>query len=95
MSPAERKSGVPNFDYSGVYGLLLVNFAIFAADHFLHAPWVSGLYLNHARPAWWQYLTAAFCHGSWQHLSNNAFMLLVFGRIVEEEVIAIATRSQD
>lgn len=85
---AERRGTVPNFDYNGVYQLLLVNFLIFAADHLFHLPGVSQLYLNHTHPRWWQYLTAAFCHGSWAHISNNAFMLLVFGRIVEEEVIA-------
>ncbi len=33
----------------------------------------------------WQFITAAFAHASWEHLSSNIFMLYVFGRIVEEE----------
>lgn len=32
-----------------------------------------------------QFLTSAFCHGSWAHLRGNSFFLLIFGRIVEEE----------
>lgn len=32
-----------------------------------------------------QFLTCCFCHSSWEHLSTNMFMLLVFGRYVEEE----------
>lgn len=35
-----------------------------------------------ARP---QFVTATFMHANWQHLSSNAFALLVFGRMVEEE----------
>ena len=34
---------------------------------------------------WVQFLTSAFCHHDFNHLSSNAFMLYVFGRIVEEE----------
>ena len=29
--------------------------------------------------------SCAFCHVGWEHLSNNLFLLFVFGRIVEEE----------
>lgn len=32
-----------------------------------------------------QFVTATFMHANWQHLSSNAFALLVFGRMVEEE----------
>jgi membrane associated rhomboid family serine protease len=58
----------------------------FAQDHVLHFPAVSGLlYLQHTRWHWWQLVTCAFCHGSWDHLSSNLFFLLVFGKQVEEE----------
>ncbi len=30
-----------------------------------------------------QFVTATFMHANWQHLSSNAFSLLVFGRMVE------------
>jgi len=32
-----------------------------------------------------QFCTAIFAHANWEHLSSNAFALLVFGRMVEEE----------
>lgn len=69
----------------GVFWLLLVNLVLFAADYVFKAPWVSSLYLWHRAPHWWQFLTAAFCHASWDHLSSNLFMLYTFGKIVEEE----------
>lgn len=74
--------------YNGVFALLLLNFIVFFADKALKLPSIAALYLHHSQPHWWQYLTAAFCHASWQHISGNAFMLLIFGRIVEEEVNA-------
>jgi len=66
--------------------LLLLNALLFVADHVLHQRWVGSLlYLHHAAPQWWQFLTCTFCHASWAHLSSNAFFLLVFGKAVEEE----------
>ena len=82
----QKQRSNQNLGYSGVFSLLLVNFALFIASHVIHVPWVSALYLQHSHPRWWQYVTSAFCHASWEHLSSNAFMLLIFGRIVEEEV---------
>lgn len=73
-----------NTAYNGVFLLLLLNCAFYAADHLAGLP-VSKLYLNHWSPRWYQFLTSAFCHASWQHLSGNAFLLLIFGRNVEEE----------
>ncbi len=70
--------------------LLLLNCALYAADHLGGLP-VSKLYLNHWSPRWYQFLTSAFCHASWQHLSGNAFLLLIFGRNVEEEVSSSAS----
>lgn len=32
-----------------------------------------------------QFVTATFMHANWAHLSSNAFALLTFGRMVEEE----------
>ena len=52
----------------------------------LHVPAVSQLlYLHHSRPQWWQFVTCAFCHGSFDHLSGNLFFLLTFGKSVESE----------
>eukprot|EP00536_Pseudo-nitzschia_multiseries_P007260 jgi/Psemu1/296514/fgenesh1_pm.167_\ len=38
------------------------------------------------RTIWWQPLTSTFCHGDKAHLSGNAFLLLLFGRSVEDEL---------
>lgn len=54
-------------------------------DHTFHLPQIQRLYLDHLAPRWWQFLTSSFCHASWAHLSNNTFLLYVFGKIVEEE----------
>lgn len=70
--------------YNGVSLLLFINCAVFILDHVFRAPVISTLYLNHAHWHWWQFLTSAFCHGSFQHLTSNLFLLLVFGKQVEE-----------
>ena len=70
---------------TGVFWLLLCNVVLFALDHLAHQSWVQQLYLFNAHPRWWQFITSAFCHGSFEHLSGNMFMLYVFGKIVEEE----------
>ncbi|GAB2275679.1 Rhomboid-like protein 11, chloroplastic [Dionaea muscipula] len=41
--------------------------------------------LYHSWPAWYQFVTAAFCHANWNHLSSNLFFLYIFGKLVEEE----------
>ncbi|GIL68561.1 hypothetical protein Vafri_21820 [Volvox africanus] len=69
---------------NGVFVLMLVCSLLFLADHLLHLPGCSALYLNHARPQWWQFLTHMFCHGNLAHLSGNLFNLCVFGKMVEE-----------
>ncbi|KAL6781812.1 hypothetical protein ACKKBF_B09495 [Auxenochlorella protothecoides x Auxenochlorella symbiontica] len=79
--PAQRRKGMGN----GVFSLLLLNFGVFAAARLLNAPILAALPLHHWAPQWWQFITATFCHASWDHLSGNAFSLLIFGRIVEDE----------
>lgn len=71
--------------YNGVFALILINLFLFIADHVLHIGWIDNLYLNHAHPAWYQFLTAMFCHANWAHLSGNLFFLYIFGKLVEEE----------
>ncbi|WZZ36928.1 hypothetical protein YC2023_020329 [Brassica napus] len=46
---------------------------------------IKSLYLYHNFPAWYQFVTATFCHASWNHLSSNLFFLYIFGKLVEEE----------
>ena len=63
---------------------------MFLFSHVLKLAWVQNLYLYHMHPRWWQFLTASFCHGGWEHLSGNIFLLYVFGKLVEEQEGAIA-----
>jgi len=69
---------------TGVFLLMVVNIVFFILDHVLHLPVMRMLYLNHAHPQWWQWVTHAFCHANWSHLSMNLFNLCVFGKLVEE-----------
>ncbi|KAF5203701.1 Rhomboid-like protein 11 protein [Thalictrum thalictroides] len=46
---------------------------------------VRALYFYHNFPAWYQFVTATFCHANWSHLSSNLFFLYIFGKLVEEE----------
>lgn len=70
---------------NGLFLVLLLNFGLFIGANLMHMPALSALALDHWRPQWWQFITATFTHANWQHLSSNAFSLLVFGRMVEEE----------
>lgn len=47
-APLARPAG------NGVFLLLLLNVVLFVADHVLHLKGIQGLYLNHARPQWYQ-----------------------------------------
>lgn len=72
---------------TAVYALILLNLAVFLADHVGHYPVIRrNLYLFHHRWKWWQPLTACFCHADRNHLSNNMFLLLLFGRSVEDDL---------
>lgn len=70
---------------NGVFAMLLVNFALHAVAYFWNPAILHSLALSHAHPKPWQFITAAFVHANWDHLFGNAFSLLVFGRMVEEE----------
>src|SRR5262245_26117997 len=71
--------------HDGVFALVLVNLIFYAADHILGLRFMKGFYLLLDGPAWYQYFTSMFCHGSWMHLSGNMFFLYLFGKIIEEE----------
>ena len=70
--------------YNGTFTLLALNFVLFLVDHVLRAN-LSFLYLHTQNGSLWQLVTSAFCHGSWEHLSGNMFLLLNFGKAVEQE----------
>jgi membrane associated rhomboid family serine protease len=56
---------------NALFLLIMANLAVFLFDHVLNQGWTKLLYLNHTAPRWWQFITSAFSHGSWQHLSSN------------------------
>lgn len=71
---------------TAVYALIMASFLTFLADNVLRLPFAKALYLYHSRWSWWQPLTSVFCHGSRAHLSGNVFLLLLFGRSVEDDL---------
>ncbi|CAA0838534.1 rhomboid-like protein 11 [Striga hermonthica] len=70
---------------NGVFWILLINLGIYLADHVFQVHLIKELYLYHNQPAWYQFITATFCHFNWSHLSSNLFFLYIFGKLVEEE----------
>ncbi|KAJ9183473.1 hypothetical protein P3X46_007319 [Hevea brasiliensis] len=81
--PEERRK--PEKRANGVFWIILLNLGIYVADHFFQVRGIKSLYLYHNWPAWYQFVTATFCHASWEHLSSNLFFLYIFGKLVEEE----------
>ncbi|TVU07152.1 hypothetical protein EJB05_32937 [Eragrostis curvula] len=77
----EQPSRRPN----GIFWILLLNFALYVADHVFQIWQIKALYLYHASPTWYQFVTSTFCHANWNHLSSNLFFVYIFGKLVEEE----------
>ncbi|CDP20359.1 unnamed protein product [Coffea canephora] len=75
----------PEKRVNGIFWILLLNLGIYVADHVFQVRAIKALYLYHNWPAWYQFLTATFCHFNWKHLSSNLFFLYIFGKLVEEE----------
>jgi membrane associated rhomboid family serine protease len=71
---------------TAVYALMLCNLAVFVMDKVFGWRFVARqLYFFHHRWKWWQPLTTCFCHADRFHLGNNLFLLLLFGRSVEDD----------
>ncbi|XP_050227444.1 rhomboid-like protein 11, chloroplastic [Mercurialis annua] len=70
---------------NGIFWIILLNLGMYVADHLFQVRGIKSLYLYHNLPAWYQFVTATFCHASWHHLSSNLFFLYIFGKLVEEE----------
>jgi membrane associated rhomboid family serine protease len=70
---------------NGIFLIILINLAIFIAQHFYQVRGIKSMYLSSDFPVWYQFVTATFCHANWNHLSSNLFLLYIFGKIVEEE----------
>ena len=68
--------------YDGVFALVAINIVLFLLDRVLN---LNFLYLNHARPQWYQFVTSLFLHANWAHISGNLFFLYIFGKLIEEE----------
>ncbi|KAH9799498.1 Rhomboid-like protein 11 [Citrus sinensis] len=81
--PEERRK--PKKSVNGVFWIILLNLGLYVADHVFQVRSIKSLYLYHNFPAWYQFVTAAFCHANWNHLSSNLFFLYIFGKLVEEE----------
>lgn len=81
----EIRDGLGN----GTFSLLLLNLGVHVVQSVWHPAWVSALALSHWAPQWWQFATSSFVHANTEHLLSNAFSLLVFGRVVEEEEGAV------
>ncbi|KAK8496146.1 hypothetical protein V6N13_098132 [Hibiscus sabdariffa] len=81
--PGDRRK--PEKSVNGVFWIILLNLGIYVADHLFHVQGIQSLYLYHNWPAWYQFITATFCHANWKHLSSNLFFLYIFGKLVEEE----------
>ncbi|KAK1312518.1 hypothetical protein QJS10_CPA07g00734 [Acorus calamus] len=75
----------PKKRVNGIFWILLLNIGIYVADHLFKIRGIKALYFYHARPAWYEFITSAFCHANWNHLSSNLFFLYIFGKLVEEE----------
>ena len=72
---------------TAVYALILISILSFLGDNILHLPiFRKTMYLVHRNPYWWQLITSTFCHGDKAHLSGNLFLLLLFGKSVEDEL---------
>jgi len=80
-APTESKRSKP----TAVYALILVNLLVFVFAK-LSRRIGPAFYLHHQRWAWWQPVTALFCHANRSHLSGNLFLLLLFGRSVEDDL---------
>jgi membrane associated rhomboid family serine protease len=70
-SPQKAQLRAANQSGNALFILIMANLAVFVFDHVLNQGWTKLLYLNHSAPRWWQFVTSAFSHGSWQHLSSN------------------------
>lgn len=68
--------------FRGTVLLLLCNTVLFVAEHVLAQGWVRELYLS----VLGKYLTGCFSHASWQAFGVTSFLILVLGRIVEEQL---------
>jgi len=93
LAPALPSTPKTTTRATAVHALLLCNLAVFVVDKIMG--WSPNLlgqsfvarhcYLHHRQWRGWQLVTSTFCHADRNHLSNNLFLLLLFGRSVEDD----------
>ncbi|XP_026408728.1 rhomboid-like protein 11, chloroplastic isoform X1 [Papaver somniferum] len=83
--PGKKLDGV-----NGIYWILAIHLGIYAVDYLSEPRLIKALKLDHSNPVLYQFVTAGFCHSSWRHLITNLFYLLIYGKLVEEEVGSFA-----
>ncbi|CAN0298738.1 unnamed protein product [Ascophyllum nodosum] len=72
-----------------VHFLVLSSLALFSLDVILGIDRVLKLSLDHDRPRSWQPVTSLLMHGDQYHLMSNMFILMIFGKMAEEDMGAI------
>jgi len=85
-SSSSIESSSPRGKTTVVYLLILASVLSFVGDNIIHLPVFQTLYMYHRKWRWWQPITSTFCHVDKSHLSGNVFLLLIFGRSVEDEL---------
>eukprot|EP00618_Florenciella_parvula_P013290 CAMPEP_0119523792 /NCGR_PEP_ID=MMETSP1344-20130328/38790_1 /TAXON_ID=236787 /ORGANISM="Florenciella parvula, Strain CCMP2471" /LENGTH=442 /DNA_ID=CAMNT_0007562119 /DNA_START=107 /DNA_END=1435 /DNA_ORIENTATION=+ len=75
-----RRAATRAWQPTAVYGLIMAVMFTFVADNILRVP------IMKATPMFFRPLTSVFCHANNAHLYGNAFLLLLFGRRVEEDL---------
>jgi len=85
-TPSPIESSSTRGETVAVYALILASLLSFVGDNVMHIPVFRTWYLYHRKWRWWQPITSTFCHGDKAHLSGNVFLLLLFGRSVEDEL---------
>ncbi|CAL9231578.1 unnamed protein product [Arabidopsis halleri] len=55
----------PQKQANGIFLIILINLAIFMAQHFFQVRGIKSMYLYSDFPAWYQFVTATFCHANW------------------------------
>ena len=77
----------PSGRTTAVYALILTNITVFLIDKIWKRLFIRRhFYLFHRQWHWWQLLTNCFCHIDRAQLSMSLFLLLLFGRSVEDDM---------
>eukprot|EP00188_Purpureofilum_apyrenoidigerum_P004994 Plantae.Rhodophyta-Purpureofilum_apyrenoidigerum.ctg6092.p1 GENE.Plantae.Rhodophyta-Purpureofilum_apyrenoidigerum.ctg6092~~Plantae.Rhodophyta-Purpureofilum_apyrenoidigerum.ctg6092.p1 ORF type:complete len:344 (+),score=52.03 Plantae.Rhodophyta-Purpureofilum_apyrenoidigerum.ctg6092:117-1034(+) len=71
---------------TGTSLLILVNLAVYTLAHVFNLKEMAVLTIkNSSSYKWWQLVSSLFYHSNWHQLAANLFLILSFGRLIEEE----------